>query len=470
MTLSAYEAELLTWHRSRLAKTRRQDKENLDVYNGDNLTEQIGIAVPRELEEYAGNLNYCRRLIELKADRQQVRRFTLPGEDQADPILRRIMDASNFGAQFAMFNTDRMVYGRGVMSVHVSATGLPLFRAESPTQMDVAIDELTEEPSSAARFLKRARRPGQDRDENVGVLYLPDETVVAVEGRGGRWEELSRQTHNLGRVPVVVYFNRRVTGKWEGEAEFKDLLPIQVAANRAFLSLQLVQEAHGWPGKWVAVKSAEKLTTGPDGEPRSKLEAYVDSLMLLSDPEAKVGQFAAADLSNFQAAFEEYDHKASVVSGLPARYFQKNTQNPATEGAIIADEINLVRDVESDNEQLGIVLGRLAAIAYQVETGDALDAPVAVDWFNPATPTLAQRADALSKQVAAGALSREGFWDELGWTEARKAKERANMAAEARMADPLFAHFGGRVIENPFTSLVGVANDARADRVPQAVL
>jgi hypothetical protein len=28
-------------------------------------------------------------------------------------------------------------------------------------------------------------------------------------------------------------------------------------------------------------------------------------------------------------------------------------------------------------------------------------------------------------------LSREGYWDELGWSEARKAKERAYFEAEA---------------------------------------
>jgi hypothetical protein len=32
-------------------------------------------------------------------------------------------------------------------------------------------------------------------------------------------------------------------------------------------------------------------------------------------------------------------------------------------------------------------------------------------------------------------LSREGYWDELGWSEARKAKERAYFDAEA--LDPL---------------------------------
>ena len=35
-------------------------------------------------------------------------------------------------------------------------------------------------------------------------------------------------------------------------------------------------------------------------------------------------------------------------------------------------------------------------------------------------------------------LSREGYWDELGWSEARKAKERAYFEAE-QISDPIVA-------------------------------
>jgi hypothetical protein len=40
-------------------------------------------------------------------------------------------------------------------------------------------------------------------------------------------------------------------------------------------------------------------------------------------------------------------------------------------------------------------------------------------------------------------LSREGYWDELGWSEARKAKERAYLDAEA--ADPVLTAIASQV-------------------------
>ena len=103
---------------------------------------------------------------------------------------------------------------------------------------------------------------------------------------------------------------------------------------------------------------------------------------------------------------------------------------------MVADESNLVRSVEAQNEQVGMTLGWLGALALRFATGEWVTGNrVRVDWFNPATPTVAQREDALAKRRAQGVLSREGYWDELGWSEARKDKERSyfetEMAAEA---------------------------------------
>jgi hypothetical protein len=73
-------------------------------------------------------------------------------------------------------------------------------------------------------------------------------------------------------------------------------------------------------------------------------------------------------------------------------------------------------------------------VAWRMATGDWPEGPIHVDWFDPGTPTVSQREDALSKRRAAGVLSREGYWDELGWSEQRKQREREYFAAEE--ADP----------------------------------
>ena len=125
-----------------------------------------------------------------------------------------------------------------------------------------------------------------------------------------------------------------------------------------------------------------------------------------------------------------------MATGFPARYFGLFSANPPTEGSIRADEARLVRSVESQNDEVGMSLGWTGALALRFATGREVEGNrVRADFFDPATPTIAQREDALAKRKAAGVLSREGYWDELGWSEARKAKERAYFEAEAM--DPL---------------------------------
>ena len=119
----------------------------------------------------------------------------------------------------------------------------------------------------------------------------------------------------------------------------------------------------------------------------------------------------------------------------------------------MADESTLIRSVETDNEDVGMTLGWTAALALRFATGEWVEGNrVKVEWHNPATPTIAQRADAVVKMRQSGIVSREGAWDELGWSEARKAKERAYFEAEA--SDP--------ALERITASLMGAA-DAGTD-------
>ena len=216
-----------------------------------------------------------------------------------------------------------------------------------------------------------------------------------------------------------------------------DIMPLMDAAARSLTNLQFAQEAHGIPRMWMT-GVAKGDFIGADGQPIPQFEAYFDAIHTLTKSDAKIGQLTAADLKNFETALSIYGRQAAIVSGFPARYFGITTSNPATEGSIVADESTLIRSVESDNAEVGMTLGWVGALALRFATGEWTEGNrVRVEWHNPATPTIAQRMDATVKAHQSGILSREGAWDELGWSEARKAKERANFAAEA--VDPLAA-------------------------------
>ena len=430
MALTPSEVDLIERLKREHEATDFRDELLLRYYLGQQRVEHLGMAIPPSMRKFLVVANWCRTVVDTINSRQQVRSLMLPGEETADPQLRAIWDASNLSAQFGMFNRDRMIYGRAFMSVGTNEddASLPLVRVESPREMAALVDVRREQMIAAARFYGEDQETGQ-KPTNV-TLYLPDQTVW-VEWREGRWYEIDRDVHMLGAVPVVMHLNRRRSGGWQGESQMTDLIPLVDAAARSLTNLQFAQEAHGVPRKYMT-GVAQGDFMDADGKPIPQFEAYFDAIHMLTNPQGKVGQLDAADLKNFETALNIYGAQASVATGFPLRKFGISSVNPPTEGSIRAEETDMVRSIEEQNIEVGMTLGWTGALAWRFATGEWVTGNrVQADFFDPATPTVSQREDALAKRRASGVLSREGYWDELGWSEARKAKERAYFRSES---------------------------------------
>jgi hypothetical protein len=453
VALTPSEVDTLDRLKLRLESRNLDDELLLRYYKGRQRVEQLGMAIPPAMRRFLVITNWCRTVVDTINDRQQVRSLILPGEETADPQLRAIWDANNLSAHLSMFNRDRMIYGRAFMSVGTNKdnSDLPYVRVESPREMSAEIDRLTEVVTAAARFYG-----GQlTGTPTYATLYLPNVTVWVERDAmsGGQWTEVDRDPHGLGVVPVVMHLNRRMSGDWYGESQMTDIIPLVDSAARSLTNLQFAQEAHGIPRMWMAGVKKEDFVDAA-GAPVPQFEAYFDAIHTITDAAGKVGQLTAADLKNFETSLNIYGSQASVATGFPLRKFGISAVNPPTEGSIRAEETDLVRSVEGQNEEVGMSVGWTGALALRFSSGRVLEGnQVRVDWFDPATPTISQREDALAKRKAAGVLSREGYWDELGWSEARKAKERAYF--EAEQMDPLTRALSAQVAQDAAAAAVG---------------
>lgn len=436
MALTPSEIELIEELKRRHDARATLDEKYYRYYLLQQRIEQLGMAVPPNMRRFLVAANWPRVVVRTIAGRQKVRAMILPGEETADDRLRAIWDASNLSAQTRMFRRDALICGRSFMTVGTNERdrSLPLVRVESPREMEAMVDIRREEMTAAARFYGTDQATGI-APTNV-TLYKPNETVwVALQD--GRWVEAGRDPHRLGAVPVVMHLNERMSDGFEGESELTDIIGLTDSVARSLTNLQFAQEAHGIPRIYMT-GVAKGDFVGEDGKPVPMFEAYFDAIHMLTNAGAKVGQLTAADLKNFETALNIYGRQAAISYGFPARYFGITTSNPPAEGAIRADENDLVNYVEDKNEAEGMVLGWMGALALRFATGDWVEGNrVRVDYFDPGTPTFAQRADALTKMRAVGGISREGMWDELGWSEARKAKERQYL--EAEQSDPIAA-------------------------------
>jgi hypothetical protein len=275
-------------------------------------------------------------------------------------------------------------------------------------------------------------------DSDYATLYMPNATVSLTRRDDGRWVEYERDDHQLGRVPVVMFLNRARTGSWSGASEMADVIPLTDAAARALTNLQLAGETHAVPQRWVLGMSKGDFVDAA-GNPLPVWQAYFGAIWASENADGKVGQFAASSLSNFHETVNHYAQLVAGVTGLPMRYLGQNTANPPSADGIRADESRLVLNAEDKHTQFGPPWGWVSALYLRFRDGVWVDGNrIRVDWHDAATPTYAAKVDGIQKLTGGQPiLSREGGWDELGWSDARKDRERDHLRREE--TDPLLA-------------------------------
>lgn len=426
---------------NRLSSKVRKHDRNLglldDYYNAEQVIEHIGLAVPPELRHFMTVINIPRISVDEPTIRQTVRGFYRSDDSiQEDSALREAWEYNNLASESTLVHTDEKVYGRTYVSVGSNPEDdqHPLIAAEDPKQIVCDVDP-------RFRRITKAFRQYRDEDARVtrGTLYQPDSTVHVLRGQSG-WivdDGFGRDDHQLGVVPIVGFVHRRRGRSFDGLTEMADVMTMTNDVARLMSNMMINSESLALPHRWAAGMKKEDFVD-KDGKPLSTFAAYMTLIQATSNPDAKFGQFSAASLDNFHNTVNNIFAWCAAILGLPTRYAGQQTVNPATEGAIRADESRLIGRVEKMNRFDGDSWAWVMGLEERLRTGDWGDRnSVRVLWQDPATPTLSQIADSASKLRANGDISREGMWDMLGWDEPRKAQERARLLAES--SDPMMS-------------------------------
>lgn len=416
--------------------------ERLDkYYEGTQRLEHIGLAVPPDLRRFETVVNWPRLALDSLNERLDVKSFILPEEDTASDSLGELWQANDLDSEAPKLHLDGFIYGRGFVCVGTNEEDaeFPLITIESPSEVAVRVDYRTR------RVVEGLRLYGLDENTNqptLGTLYLPNRTTW-LERQGRGWVEVDRDDHGLGRVPIVPFFNRLRPGRWHGVSEMADVIPLTDAAARTLTNLQIAGETHSVPQKYVLGMSKGDFVDST-GAPIPAWESYFSAIWANQNHEAKVGQFTASNLSNFHETVNHYARLVAALTGLPPHFLGFSSENPASADAIRSSESRLVKRAELKQRQYGDAWGRVMAFALRLRDGEWPDGRrIRTEWHDAATPTVAARADAIVKLRSEGLISREGVWDELGWSEARKQRERDYLAAEA--LDPVTSELLAKV-------------------------
>ncbi|OZD75193.1 phage portal protein [Rhodococcus sp. 05-339-2] len=461
--LSDDERDMVEKMQAKMSRRKRLD-DLLEAYHeGSVRISQLGLAIPPNLWVLETLVNWPRVQVSEISNRMRIRSIMRPDEVIADAALMEGFRANNLASEAPLNHTQTMVYGRGFVSVGTNEEDPehPLILIESPRESSCLINTRQRRMDAYMRTFRA------DNGDALGTLILPNKTLqISLGVHGWQIDEVGDDTgideHELGRVPVVMFLNRRKAGQWDGESEMTDVIPITDAAARALTNLQFALETHATPQKW-ALGVDQKDFVNERGEPIPAWESYMHSVWSTKNDKAKFGNFTPSDLRNFHETVSLYGEMASSVTGLPLRYFGKNTANPAAEGAIRADEARMINNAENKMVDNGASWSWVASLYERFRTGEWLPGnQITVEWYNAATPTTAEQADAIQKlNGGTPVYSREGSWDEMGWSEPRKNREREYF--EKQEADPVFDRLNRDLGNIPRrTSVIPADDDAAA--------
>lgn len=402
-------------------------------YNGQQIIRDLKISIPPQLRGLHTVIGWPRIGVDAIEQRLDLESWRFAGDtSDADAGLLEIWDANDGSSESQLAHLDAFVHGRAYVTVGSGDCGPnsldcpPLISVESCRDMTVAWD-------SRLRIVTAALREWELGDRPAITLYLPDETVTAVEMPGG-WDVLERDQHRLGVVPVVRLANRQRVGDRVGTSEITpEVTSITDAACRTLLGMEVAREFFAAPQRYI-LGASEAAFQGPDGTPKTAWETYIGRVLALERDEdgnvPTVGAFAAHDPSTFTKIIDTYARIMATQLGLPPHYLGYTTDNPASADAIRSTEAQLVKRAERKQRGFGTGWSQVMRLAMWFRDGSPPDRTRRIEpvWRNAATPTVAASADAAVKLVQAGILpaSSDVTMEMVGLTAGQAARVEAD--------------------------------------------
>lgn len=434
LTLSEDERQLIATLQARADLYYGQMLLSDAYYNGRQIINDLGIAIPPELQPLRTIVGWPRMAVDPIVDRLSLDGFRMPGQTDADEDLVAIWQANSMDSEQSLLFTDALSMGRGYLTVgspHEKG-GEPVIRAESPLNMSVLWDVIKHRPTAALQ----SYWVGQARH---AAIYLPNQTIHIAQDDKGQWQVTDRDQHNFGRVPVVRIANSPRSNMRDGFSEITpEIMSITDAACRTMLGLEVARELYSVPQK-IILGASEADFQGPDGSRKSAWQTYITrTLALERDEEGQVPtvqQMKPYDPSVFTKLIDMYASQMAGILGAPPQDLGLYTQgNPVSAESHAVSENRRNRRTVTKQSLFSGGLREVAQLALMFTNGGVLPDGAQrfiVDWADPQQLSIAQASDAMFKQATAGMVptTSDVVLKRLGYS----ALERERLAQDREM-------------------------------------
>ena len=401
--------------------------ERLDRYvDGEQHLRQLGLAIPPELHRFTVIVNWPRVVAESRVDRLDMKGFRVADNEQLSEFAWDTWRRCGLDEDQQSY-LDFEVFGRCFKVIDKTEDGEILIEDVSPIDITVHRSPFDGLVDYALRQYRRA--DSIDHWTAVGWRFWTRTTTYTLNES---YQIVRSEPNTLGVIPVVpAYRNPRTTipmhRQWprlRGTSAIADVIDLTDACARDLTNAQVAQETHAVPQRGV-LGATKGDFVDENGKPLDTWEAYFGRIWALKNKDAKTFEFSSSSMENFERMVELYARLASGVTGLPPNYFGLAADDAASADAIRSREAKLVKSIERDQRTLGRQAVDVLRIVAGLSAGESamsrFDNAEAL-WHDPATPTVAQRADAIVKLFTAsdssghGLMPRRMAMEELGWS------------------------------------------------------
>jgi hypothetical protein len=427
---------LLQCHQQELPKLQLMDS----YYEGTQPLSYLAPEIMAELNDRMRQLviNWPMLVVDALDERLDIEGFRYADSESTEDGLWEIWQANDLDEGSQQAHVDALALARSYVIVGAGDDPeMPLVTPESALDVYAERDPRTR---AIAAAVKRWDEPAPDgtAPTKMANLYLPDARYT-FEQRERQWVETDRDEHGLGVVPVVPLANRPRLKYRDGRSELKPVIDLSDAACKIASDMMVSAEYHAMPRRYATGLSRDDFADA-DGNPLGALSSLAGRLWVNENQDVTFGQFPEAQLSNFHDTLNQLARMVSALTGLPPAFLGLATDQPPSADAIRASEARLVKRAERRQRAFGEDWERVMRLVLLTRDGtlDPRTRSLETVWRDPATPTYAQRADAVVKLHAAGLLPEEQAWEDLGYSavqRARMAKMRDDQLTRLAAAD-----------------------------------
>lgn len=396
------ERTLIAALHNKMVAARPQLELDLSYYLGEQVVQNLRIAVPKELEHLKTVLGWGAVAVDPIVERLAVDGFRLPGETDVNETLGRHWDSNGMDAAQSMLWTDALSMRRGYLMVGAREGGGARITNESP--LNVAVN-YAPDGVTPREVLVHYSEAGKQR----ATLLRPNSTLILEQDSDDKsvWSLVKRETHRLDIVPVERVANRSLTHARDGRPEITEPMRSAIDNSARTLLGQVVSgEVYAAP-RWAIMGAVESFFVDANGNPKSGYDAFVTKVLGIERDEEgnlpEIHQFNAYDPSVFTKVVEMYASQFSGMAAATPGDLGLYTQgNPTSAEALEVSEARRNRRARLRQREFGTPLIRAMQHAIRFENNGHLPAEferIEIDWMPLVAPSISALSDGVAKLV-----------------------------------------------------------------------